>query len=373
VLSYQQMGNKYDSFGDLSRTKKKVKFFFIALLIYSFLILSTSFSDLYSQENGGGYAESYLLRNIGARATAMGGAYTAIANEPSAIFYNPAGIAFLPNKPMLLASVSNLDLGRTHSTLAYAQAVNNEIGIGVALNSLNSAEFTSRDIKGNSVGTLQDFQYSLHVAAAYRKESVSIGASLKYLKHSLIGANIYASGAALDIGTKFDILNLFTFGASVQNIGSIMTWNQHDFEGEVSELLPYNIRTGVAMEFGLNEDFYVTREEGNGKLKQVYVPPTKYILVSVDAVMFQYDMHPNVVIGVEAVPYEMIAIRGGISVYGSTIDKVGFLPMNYWSGGISLKPEIQNSSIQFNIDYSINKEFIATSGLTHNISLLFRF
>ena len=168
---------------------------------------------------------------------------------------------------MLLASVSNLDLGRTHSTLAYAQSVNNEIGFGVALNSLNSAEFTSRDIRGNEIGSLQDFQYSLHVAAAYKKESVSIGASVKYLKHSLIGANIFASGAALDIGTKFDILNLFTFGASIQNIGSIMTWNQHDFEGEVSELLPYNIRTGIAMEFGLNDEFYINREEGNGRLK----------------------------------------------------------------------------------------------------------
>ena len=274
---------------------------------------------------------------------------------------------------MLLASVSNLDLGRTHSTLAYAQSVNNEIGFGVALNSLNSAQFTSRDIRGNEIGSLQDFQYSLHVAAAYKKESVSIGASVKYLKHSLIGANIFASGAALDIGTKFDILNLFTFGASIQNIGSIMTWNQHDFEGEVSELLPYNIRTGIAMEFGLNDEFYITREEGNGRLKQVYTPPTRYILVAVDAVMFQYDMHPNIVLGVEAVPHEMVAIRGGITLYGSTIDKVGFFPMNYWSGGVSFKPELQSTSFQFNIDYSINKEFITTSGLTHNISLLFKF
>jgi len=373
VNNIHQMRNSYDSFGDLGRTKRKLKFFLLALIIYAILILSTSFTNLYSQELGGGYAQTYLLRNIGARATSMGGAYTAVSNDPSAIFYNPAGIAFLPNKPMLLASVANLDLGRTHSTLAYAQTINEEIGFGVALNSLNSQEFARRDIFGNQVGTLQDWQFSMHLATAYRKESVSIGATAKYLRHSLIGSNIYATGAAIDIGTKFDIFDLFTFGASVQNVGSIMMWNQHDDEGAVSELLPYNVRTGVAMEFGLNDDYYVTRSREDGSLKQVYVPPTRYILVSIDAVMFQYDKHPNFVLGVEAVPYEMVALRGGITLYGATVDKVGFLPMNYWSGGISIKPNLENTPFNFNVDYSVNKEFIATSGLTHNISLIFEF
>ena len=373
MYNIHQMGQQTDSFGDLSRTRKKVRFYFLALLIYAFLILITSFFNLYSQEQNGGYAETYLLRNVGARATSMGGAYTAIANEPSAIFYNPAGIAFLPQKPMLMASVANLDLGRTHSTLAYAQSINDEIGFGVALNSLNSAEFAGRDIRGNQTGTLQDWQYSLNIAAAYRRESVSIGTNIKYLNHAVMGANIYASGVAVDIGTKFDIMDLFTFGAAVQNLGSVLMWNQYDDEGGISELLPYNVRTGVAMEFGLNDDFYITRSGDDGSLKQVYVPPTRYILVSIDAVMYQYDKTPNLVLGVEAVPYEMIALRGGITLYGSNIDGTGFLPMNYWSGGLSIKPELENFPVNFNLDYSVNKEFIATSGLTHNISILIEF
>lgn len=373
MYNIHQMGKDNSSFGDVSKTKKKLKFFFIALIIYSLLILATSFTNIYSQENNGGYAETYLLRNVGARATSMGGAYTAISNEPSAIFYNPAGIAFLPNKPMLMASVANLDLGRTHSSLAYAQTLNEEFGFGLALNSINSAQFAQRDLQGNQTGTLQDWQYSLHLAAAYRKESVSIGAAIKYLNHSLVGANIYATGAALDIGTKFDILDMFTFGASVQNIGSIMTWNQYDFEGAISEILPYNVRTGVAMEFGLNEDYYVTRSREDGSVRQVYVPPTRYILVSLDAVMFQYDKNPNFVLGVEAVPYEMVALRGGISLYGQNDGEIGFLPMNYWSGGLSFKPIFENLPLKFNIDYSFNKEFLAASGLTHNVSLIIEF
>lgn len=373
MYNIHQMGNNNGSFDELSQFKRKLKFFILAVIIYSLLILATSFTNLYSQENNGGYAETYLLRNIGARATSMAGAYTAVSNEPSAIFYNPAGIGFLASKPMVMASVANLDLGRTHSTLAYAQTINDEIGFGVALNSLNSAQFAQRNLQGNQVGTLQDWQYSFHLAAAYRKESVSIGAALKYLNHSLVGANIYATGVALDIGTKFDVLDLFTFGAAIQNVGSVMTWNQYDFEGAVSELLPYNIRTGVAMEFGFNEDYYVTRSREDGSVRQVYIPPTRYILVSVDAVMYQYDKNPNIVLGFEAVPYEMVAIRGGITLYGQNEDKTGFLPMNYWSGGLSLKPELENLPVKFNLDYSVNKEFLSTSGLTHNLSLIIEF
>lgn len=41
------------------------------------------------------YGSAFAVNELGARAQGMGGAYTSIANDPSAIFFNPAGIAFL--------------------------------------------------------------------------------------------------------------------------------------------------------------------------------------------------------------------------------------------------------------------------------------
>lgn len=45
---------------------------------------------------GNALAGGFSIYEAGARATAMGGAFTATADDGSAIFYNPAGIAFIP-------------------------------------------------------------------------------------------------------------------------------------------------------------------------------------------------------------------------------------------------------------------------------------
>ena len=44
---------------------------------------------------GGAWAGGFSIYEAGARATAMGGAFTATADDGSAMFYNPAGLAFL--------------------------------------------------------------------------------------------------------------------------------------------------------------------------------------------------------------------------------------------------------------------------------------
>jgi len=49
-------------------------------------------------QNNTGYgttAGEFLLMGAGARGTALGGAFSAIATDPSALYYNPAGIALM--------------------------------------------------------------------------------------------------------------------------------------------------------------------------------------------------------------------------------------------------------------------------------------
>src|SRR6266700_7221471 len=40
------------------------------------------------------WGSAFFIGELGARAQGMGGAFTAVADDPSAIFFNPAGIAF---------------------------------------------------------------------------------------------------------------------------------------------------------------------------------------------------------------------------------------------------------------------------------------
>jgi len=65
------------------------------------LILSSYFRDLYA--NDGILAGAFLRMGLGARANAMGGAFTGIAEGPAAAYYNPAGIPFMETRELILS------------------------------------------------------------------------------------------------------------------------------------------------------------------------------------------------------------------------------------------------------------------------------
>lgn len=353
-----------------NKIKLKVKNTILFMVVSIILILISTFIETQAQMEDGGYAQSYLNRGIGARAISMGGAYTAIVNEPSAIYYNPAGVGYLSDEPIINSNVSSLSMNRTQSSLMYGQMLSDEIGIGFGLNSLSSGTFTARDITGRPTGQLSDLQYNFAIAMAYRSESVSFGASAKYLKNNLQGANVFGTGYAVDIGTKINIADMFSFGASINNLSGMMFWNTDLVNKEV---LPYTIRTGLGFEFGLNEETIETRDGVDGELETIFVPATRFILVGLDAVMHQYESSPRLNLGVEIVPIEFAAFRAGMSIYGEQNRIPTFMPSNNWGAGISIRPNLKNLPFRLNLDYTINNEILAESGIAHSFGLIFEF
>lgn len=63
-------------------------------------------------------AGGFNIYEMGGRATALGGAFTATADDPSAIFYNPAGTAFLPR-----GWAVSLNIAPVMPTNKYAQPI----------------------------------------------------------------------------------------------------------------------------------------------------------------------------------------------------------------------------------------------------------
>jgi hypothetical protein len=342
-------------------------FAFVLNLVLFFLFLSI---NLFGQTSGGGYSESYLLRDVGARALAMAGAYTATANDPSAIFYNPAGIASLSNVPTANISVSSLGYNRSYSNLAWAQSINENFGIGIGINGMTNGSFVGRNNKGQEIGNYNDLQYTMGVTAAYKKESVSIGITAKYLKHNLQNSGLYADGAAIDIGTKFNVMNAFSFGLAVQNIGGTMAWNTRKYNNDP---IPFTVRSGVAMEFGFNDEFYKTRSSASGDMEENYVPATKYLLVGIDAVMNQHEKSPNFVLGFEAIVHEAIGFRGGITLYGEDKGVTKILPMTKWGGGVTIRPDIKSIPFKTHIDYTVFSEPLIDSQIGHNVTFYIEF
>jgi hypothetical protein len=296
----------------------------------------------------------------------MAGAFTAVANDPLSLYYNPAGLSFVGEDPMLTFSYSNYGAITNNGNIAYAQQMNDSWGIGAGVTGISSPQFQGYDLALNQTANLSSLQSTYYVGSSYSLSDVSFGGVVKYFRSDLVGGNAAGQGFGLDLGTKFNVLDYFTIGAAVQNIGSYMVWNSGM---EQLENLPYTVRVGAAMEFGLNDDEYVTRSSGSGELQTLYVPATRYVLVSLETVFNQFDPNPNFIVASEAVLHEMFALRGGIAIYGSQNDQPRWLPLNLWGGGISVRPEFDDFDYEFQFDYSVSSDYINDIGINHNVSV----
>ncbi len=323
---------------------------------------------LLCQSSGGGYGSSWLLRDVGARTVSMGGAFTAVANDAFTVFYNPAGLSWMDEVPSFATSYSFLEFNRVHTSAAWGQGMLNDFGFGFGVNSYSTGSFISRDVFGNPLKEMTDFEISLVGAASYKLEFASVGVALKYLSHSLVGSNYSADGVSMDLGTKFNIMDLFTFGLAIQNLSGVMMWDTPEDE---TNILPFTVRTGVAFEYALNEEEYTTRSSVSGELENVYVPASRYILFALDAVLTQYEEGPQIILGIEGVPHEVIAFRAGINIVGDKLGAWKFFPMTVWGFGVSLRPNFEGLPFRFNVDYSVGSDYMASNGIAHHISIFF--
>ncbi len=343
-------------------------------IIISFVFLITLPPITLSQSEIGGGSEIYISRDYGSRAIAMAGAFSAVSDDPTTILYNPAGLSFYRTEPTFSLYAGSLGLGRTANFLGYAQQVSDEFGVGIGINSLYTGSFVARDEKAEPIGDMSNFQYTFVAAGSYRTEFASFGISLKYLTNNLIGSYTEATGFAFDVGTKFNVLDLFSFSVGVRNVYGTMMWNTLEYNRET---IPFEIRTGIAMQFGLNSQSSQTRSTLTGELEDDYIPASRYILLSLEASFIEKSKSPSIMVGMEIIPDDFIAFRGGVDVYGERFGEPQLFPFNKWGAGVSIRPDLvelfNNSSFSTSLDYTISSEFISPSKIAHHISLTFNF
>ncbi len=343
---------------------KSYSYFMLRIILASIVVIIPQ-QYIMAQFSDGGYAEAWLSRNVGARPVSFAGAYSALSNDPAGVFYNPSGASFMGEFPTFNSTVSSLGLGRTQAVLAYSQQILHSIGLGIGINNFYSGEFTSRNKFGDPINDVNNNQLLGVLALSYRLEFLSMGVGVKYINNALNGANISANGITFDLGTKLNVLDMFTFGLAINNIGGDIKWNT---PSKIHEKIPYTIRTGIATEFGLNEETRFERPDITGKIDTIIIPSSRYIMIGLDAVMNQYDNTPSIIFATEIIPIELIAFRGGISLYGDNEGKAEILPMNNWGAGISFRPDLE-TEFNLNIDYSVSSDYLYNNKITHHISL----
>ena len=192
------------------------------------LLLSTL---LVGQSNVGTTAASFLDIGIGARSLAMGGAFTAVANDATALYWNPAGITNIlrPTAHFYYAPWF-VDIDFTHG--AAVVPLGRMGTMGLSITSVTMGEMKVRTLQVPE-GTGELFEVSnLALATTYARkltDRFSFGLNIKLVQEKIWHMN--ANVIAADVGCLFVTKNKgIRIGMSISNFGSKMKLEGYDTE-----------------------------------------------------------------------------------------------------------------------------------------------
>jgi hypothetical protein len=206
---------------------------FIAVLIATFVILPVSVQAQSGSKNvskTGTVAAPFLEIPVGAAAIGTGTAIVSQINDPTALYWNPAG-----------CSISEMnEVSATHMNWI-ADTKFDFVGVTLPLSGLGTlglsfASLSMDDMKVTTVekpdGTGEYFSandIAVGVSFARRlSDRFAVGFTMKYIQETIWHES--ASAFALDFGAIFrtDLLGGLTIGASLSNFGSTMKLEGRD-------------------------------------------------------------------------------------------------------------------------------------------------
>ncbi|GEM_PF-1015521 len=219
--------------------------------IFSLLIFLI---PLKSFAQDGGQAGAYLQAGAGVRALGLGGAFVAVANDVTAGYWNPAGLARLP-EPQFAGMYSVLSLDRKYNYVAAAYPFGAAGTIGVSWVNYQVGQIEARDRESVVAGKFSNQENALLISYGKKLHpALALGGGIKLLRHDL--AQRSASGAGYDLGVLFQPSEVFALGGSLQNLGAQIRWN--DVNRRRETFLPCR-RAGVqikpASSFHLSVDY----------------------------------------------------------------------------------------------------------------------
>lgn len=175
-----------------------------------------------AQTKAGTAAAEFLNIPVGARAAAMGGAFSATADDASALYWNPAGLTQLGGRAFTAEHASWI-VGIDFNVASISVPTSfGTVGVGVTAMTVPEMEVTTVESQQGTGETFTAGSYVVSLAYARSlTDRFAIGGSVKYVTERIDDAS--ANGVAFDIGTLFVTpFRGVRLGASIANFGTKM-------------------------------------------------------------------------------------------------------------------------------------------------------
>ncbi len=297
--------------------------------------------------NVGTSGAQFLKINAGARAEAMGGAFVGSANDATAMFWNPAGIAQVERGSLSFTNIpwwADVEINQ----FAFATQVQNigVFGVSVINLSVPEQEITTVDQPDGTGRFFDANDLMIGVSfARYLLPEFSVGITAKYVSQQIW--NERATTLAFDIGTQYNFgYRNLTLGMAVNNFGPDMTYSGSD----LARFIP----------------------DTNDPAE----PPSRRPLANLETLGFPLPLNFQVGVVVDAVDsrylrwilaadlknpsdnYEMVSLGNEIEFkldFASLFGRGGYTinnPDQKWSVGAGLMVDLSGYNVHFDYSYS---------------------
>ncbi len=276
------------------------------LVVFALLISSLSYAAFSKLGTAGA---QFLKIGVGARGPAMAGAFTAVVDDASALYWNPACAAMVETNEFLVSDVEwVLDIRTNFFSYIKPMGLLGNIGFGLTLLTMDEMDVTTvyePEGTGETFGA-HDIAASLNYSRNFT-DVFAFGMNIKWIQQSIW--NMTANGIAFDFGTLYKpvFIKNFRLAFVMTNFGPEMVFKGGQLETEFKE-----------------DDWYGKDQPGALSATPYPLPMDFKIGIAYDALKTETGLltfaldasHPNdsreiVRMGMEYIWNNMFAVRGG--------------------------------------------------------------
>lgn len=244
-------------------------------------LFATGVSPCLAEDGDGGQAGAYLKLGVGARALGQGGAFTAVADDATTIFWNPAGLSKLEQFEAT-GMHANLSLDRNYNFLGYGGPLNKKSSWGFAYTRYAVDAIPETRVKDNgepwevddgdtfdptiTTGTTGDSPVKVwsyfddveeNFTFSYSRKmlpKVRLGANFRVLQNSMLGTS--GTGTGFDLGMLYEYSPKISLGLAVRDLferTSYGTGSTDDVPVTLSAGAAYNAQGDMKLSLDLNK------------------------------------------------------------------------------------------------------------------------